>query len=442
MEVLIIGGIAAGASVAAKAKRTNPEANVTIIEKEDYVSFGACGLPYYIGEKFTDSNQMFARSVEKTKESGINLLLKHEVVAVDFDNKVLKIKNLEKNEQLEKRYDKLAICTGATPIIIGEGADSENVFTVTKLYEVEKLKQYLDKSEEIVIIGSGFIGLEVADQIVELGKKVKIIQKESYPMNKVFDKEFSELITMALEEKGVEFMVEHSYERFETENGIATKVITDKGEFECDMAIIAIGFRPNTAFLKDTEIEMLQNGAIISDKYGKTNIEDVYALGDCASVYNPQMDNFYSPLATYANKMGRLVGENIVSEEQKPFIGAFGSGSLMVGDYGVAITGISEETAKSLNLNYSSSYVIAKNHTSYYPGQSDIHVKLVYDKDTRKILGGQIFGKSGAVERLSALSVAVYKGLTVDELGFVDFAYSPPYAPTWDVLNIAGNASK
>lgn len=442
MEVIIIGGIAAGASVAAKAKRTNPEANITIIEKENYVSFGACGLPYYIGEQFEDSNEMFARSVEKTKESGINLLLKHEVVSVDFDKKLVKINNLDSNEQIEKTYDKLAICTGAMPIVMGQGSDAENVFTVTRLYDADRLKQTLEKSENVVIVGSGFIGLEVADQIVELGKKVRVIQRDEYPMNKVFDKEFSELIKKALEEKGVEFISGHSYESFETENGIAKKVITDNGEFECDMAVLAIGFKPNTGFLQNTELEMLKNGAIVSDKYGKTNIEDVYALGDCATVYNPQMEDFYSPLATYANKMGRLVGENIVSDKQIPYIGAYGSSSLMVGDYGVAATGLSENTAKKLELNYSTTFVTAKNHTSYYPGQSDIHVKLVYDKDTRKILGGQIFGKSGAVERLTALSVAVYKELTVDELGFVDFAYSPPYSPTWDVLNVVGNASK
>lgn len=442
MEVLVIGGIAAGASVAAKAKRVNPNANVTIIEKEAYVSFGACGLPYYIGKKFENSNQMFARSVEKTEESGINLLLEHEVIFIDFENKVLKVKNIKDNQEFEKSYDKLAICTGAKPIIFGEGSNSDNVFTVTKLYDVEKLKSQLEKSENIVVVGSGFIGIEVADQIRELGKNVTIIQQGNLPMDKVFDKEFSEHILNALKEKEIEILSGHTYEGFVVENGIAKEVITDKGNIKCDLAILAIGFRPNTDFVKNTKLEMLENGAIISDKYGKTNVEDVYALGDCATVYNPQMDNFYSALATYANKMGRIVGENIVSNQQKPYLGAYGASSIKVGEYGFAAVGISENTANKLGINYSTSYVKAKNHTSYYPGQSDIEVKLVYDKDTRKILGGQIYGKDGAVERLTAISVAVYTGITVDELGFMDFAYSPPYSPTWDILNVAGNASK
>lgn len=442
MEVLIIGGIAAGASIAAKAKRTNPDSNITIIEKEDYVSFGACGLPYYIGEQFENSNMMFARSVEKTKESGIDLLLNHEALDIDFDNKKVKIKDLKTKKEFEKKYDRLAICTGAAPIVFGEGSDSKNVYTITRLYAVDNLKKDLRYINEVVVIGSGFIGLEVADQIAELGKKVKVVQREENVMGNVFDPEFSKMIKEALEEKGIEFLEGYSYDRFETNGDKATKVITDKGEIDCDVAILAIGFRPNTSFITDEKLEKLDNGAIVSDKTGRTNIEDVYAVGDCATVYNPQQENFYSPLATYANKMGRLVGENIVSDDQKEYIGAFGSSSLKVGDYGVATTGLTEQKVKELGINYKAKMIKSKNHTGYYPNQNDIYIKLVYNKDDRTILGGQIFGKNGAVERLTALSVAVYKKLTVDELGFIDFAYSPPYSPTWDSLNVAGNASK
>lgn len=442
MEVLIIGGIAAGASVAAKAKRTNRDANVTIIEKENYVSFGACGLPYYIGEQFDNPNQMFARSVEKTEASGINVLTGHQASTVDFEKKIVKVKRLDKEEVTDMKYDKLAICTGAKPNIFGEGSNADNVFTVTRLDEVERLKKRLDESQDVVVVGSGFIGIEVADQIRALGKNVRIIQLANRPMDTVFDPEFSELISMALEEEGIVTMSEHVYQGFVVEGNMAREVITDKGNFNCDMAILALGFKPNTGFLKDSPLEMLANGAIVADEFGKTNIEDVYALGDCATVYNPQIKNFYSPLATYANKMGRLVGENIVSEEQKSYLGAIGSASIKVGKYGLATTGLNEKRARDLGYDIETSFVTVKNHTSYYPDQSDISLKLVYDRESKVILGGQIFGKNGAVERMTAISVAVHKGLTTEELGFVDFSYSPPYAPTWDVLNVVGNVSK
>lgn len=442
MEILIIGGIAAGASIAAKAKRANPNANVTIIERENYVSFGACGLPYYIGEKFTDSDRMIARSVEKTREQGINVLVRHEALDIDFDSKTVKVKDLESNTETQMAYDKLAICTGATPIIMGEGADAENVFTVTKLDETNKLKEALKSANDIVVIGSGFIGLEVADQIAELGKKVKLVQRSEYVMDRVFDPEISELASAALEEAGVEILKAHSYEKFEVEGKKATKVVTDKGTYDCDLAILAIGFRPNTAFITDERLKKLRNGAIVVDRAGRTSIEDVYACGDCATVYNPQQNEFYAALATYANKMGRLVGDNIVSTTQKEYIGALGSSSLRIGEVGVAATGLTETRAKELGLNVKANFIKTKNQTSYYPGQSDLYIKLVYDADTRKLLGGQVLGKHGAVERLTALTVAVYAGLTVDELGFMDFAYSPPYAPTWDGLNVAGNAAK
>lgn len=442
MNILIIGGIAAGASIAAKAKRTNPDANVTIIEKEDYLSFGACGLPYYIGGQFDDSDRMFARSVEKTREQEIEVLVKHEALSVDFDSKKVIVKNLDTNEEIVKEYDKLAICTGATPLVFGEGSDSSNVFTLTKLYDANKIKKQLKTANDIVIIGSGFIGLEVAEQMAALGKNVKVVQRSKYLMDNVFDTEISELIRDALVKHGVEFLEEHSYEKFEVKNNKATKVITDKGEYDCDLAILAVGFKPNTKIFDDERLKKLKNGAIIVDKAGRTSIEDVYAAGDCATVYNPQQDDFYAALATYANKMGRIVGENIVSKEQQEYLGAYGSSSLQVGEYGVGATGLTEKRAKDLGLDVKAKLIKTKNQTSYVKGQEDLYIKLVYDRETREILGGQVFGKKGAVERLTALSVAVYAGITVDELGFIDFAYSPPFAPTWDGLNVAGNASK
>lgn len=442
MKVLVIGGIAAGASIAAKAKRTNPNAEITIIEMENYLSFGSCGLPYYIGNQFENSERMFARSVEKTKSQGINVLTRHQALDIDFDKKIVNVKNLDNNEVFNLDYDKLAIATGAKPIIFGEGSDSENVFTITRLNEVDNMKEQLKLAEKVVVVGTGFIGLEIADQLVNLGKKVQVIQRSENVMDRAFDVEFSELITKALEEIGVEFIVGETYKQFEVKNNKAYKVVTDKSSYECDLAVLALGFKPNTQFIKDERLEKLENGAIKIDEFGHTSIEDVYACGDCATVYSPLQKDLYLALATYANKMGRIIGENIVSIEEKPYIGSLMSSSLKVGEYGVGTTGLTEKLAKKQNLKISTSFIKTKNQTSYYPGQEDLYIKLIYDKNTKVLYGGQVFGKNGAVERLTAITVAVYSKLTVSELGFMDFAYSPPYSPTWDGLNVAGNASK
>lgn len=443
MEVVIIGGIAAGMSIAAKAKRTNPQANVTIIEKEDYISFGACGLPYYLGDQFEDPNIMFARSVEEARQQGINLLLRHEAVSIDFENKLVTVNDLNNRKGMIVKYDKLAIATGATPInaLIGK-TGYENQYTITKPYEVNRLKENLGKAQDIVIIGGGFIGLEVAEQLAHIGKKVTLVQRSDRVMRKIFDPEFSFKLHDALIESRVDLKLNSPLIDYKIENNKIVEVITESGNYKADIVIESLGFKPNTDFINDKGLAMLKNGGIIIDEYGKTSMEDVYAAGDCASVYHRLRDNYYSALATYANKMGRLIGENIVSENQKPFIGALGSAVIKVGEYGGGATGLREEDAVELGIDYGTTTVKTANHAGYWPGQSRIFIKLVYNKNDRKLIGAQVFGKYGAAERLGALTMAVYNGNTVDELGFMDFAYAPPFASTWDALNVAGNACK
>lgn len=441
MDILIIGGIAAGASVAAKAKRTNPDANVTIIEKNDYLSFGACGLPYYLGGEFDDADRMYARSIEKTEQQGIEVLSLHKALNIDFDNKKVIIKNLKNDEEFERHYDKLAICTGATPIVFGEGVDCENVFTMVKEDDANRLKEKLDEIQNIVVIGAGFIGLEVAEQLVSIGKNVTIIHRANGLLTNIFDEEIAELIKEKAIEHGIKFEFGNTYEGFKTEGNKVISVITDKGEILCDASVIALGFKPNTEFINDERLEKNKKGAIIVDEFGRTSIKDVYAVGDCATVNHKFIKDFHVALATYANKMGRLVGENIVSENKKSYMGALGSSSIKVGEYGAAAAGLNEASAKLLGINYKKTFIKSKNQTSYLRGQEDIYIKLIYNSETRVILGGQIFGKKG-IERITALVVAIHKGVTVDELGFMDFPYSPPFAPTWDPLNVAGNASK
>ncbi|GBU11303.1 CoA-disulfide reductase [Erysipelotrichaceae bacterium] len=445
MRIVIIGGIAAGMSTAAKARRVNVDAEIIVIEKENYISFGACGLPYYLGNQFTDAHNMFARTPEQIRNSGISLLLQHEVMDVNFFGKQLKVKNLATDDILDIMYDKLMIATGAMPTIPEiEGVRSANVYTFTRLASVEKLKENLDQYKNIAIIGGGFIGVEVAEQLAHLGKKVQIFHRGSEIMRNVFDREMTAEIENALVETGVKLMLNEQVTSLEVEGGLVKAIKTQSGIYTADCIIIAIGFKPNTAFLTDERLIKSANGAIIIDSYGATSIPDVFSAGDCATVPTIGLGNTYAPLATSANKIGRIIGTNIVCEPENylKYPGSLRSSQIKIGKYEAGSTGMQESVAKKQGISCSSVFVTAKNHTNYYPGQVDLKIKLVYEQKTKVLLGAQVFGENGAVLRLSALSTAIYAGLTTAELGFIDFGYAPPFAQTWDALNIAANAAK
>ncbi|MGX7031465.1 CoA-disulfide reductase [Vagococcus zengguangii] len=444
MEIIVIGGIAAGMSAAAKAARTNKDATVTVIEKENYVSFGACGLPYYLGNQFEDEQEMFARTPEQMRASGINLLLAHEVTAVDFESKKLTITNLTTNETLVKTYDRLMLATGATPIVPPiPGIESSNVYTITKPERVMTLKADLADYQNIVVIGGGFIGIEVADQLAIQGKKVTVIEADNVIMGGPFDPEFSNKIMEAVSEEGVIIKTQERAQEFVTADGKVTLVKTDKGEYPADVVIVAVGFRPNTGFLSG-QLEMLANGAIVIDEYGETSIPDVYAAGDCATIHHRLAGTMYIPLATVANKMGRIVGTNIASnsEERMAYIGALGSSAIKAGAYEAASTGLTEKQARGLGLDIKTTCIETNNHSNYYTVQEKITIKLVYDANSYVLYGAQLFGKNETVLRLTGLATAVHAGLTTKELGFIDYAYAPPFASTWEAINVAANTAK
>lgn len=444
MKILIIGGIAAGMSTAAKALRTNKDAQITVIEQEDYISFGACGLPYYIGGQFDDENNMYARSPKQMRDAGVTLLLKHRAESVNFDKKEVLVKDLSSKEIKTLTYDRLMIASGASAIKPNiEGINLENVYTVTKPYIVRDLKKNLDAYKKIVVVGGGFIGVETAEQLAHLNKEVDLIHSREFIMETPYDKEFSKLLTDALVESGVNFIPESRAIGFEVKDGLVIGVKTKDNTYKADAVIVAVGFRPNTQFLNN-QLKTIDNGAIVIDKYGQTSIKDVFAAGDCATVPHRLAGNEYIPLATYANKYGRIIGENIVSDKKdwQSFNGALGSSSIKVGAYEAVVTGLTEDLAKKFNYNVNTTLIQANNHSNYYPNQEKITIKLVYDKETFVLYGAQIFGPSEAVLRGTGLSVAIHAGLTTKDLGFLDFAYSPPFASTWEAINIAANTAK
>lgn len=444
MKVIIIGGIAAGMSAAAKFKRLSPNDDVVVYEKGDIVSFGACGLPYYVGGFFDDSNEMIARTPEAFREAGVEIHTKHEVTNVDFSNKKVTVKNLNTNEVLEESYDKLMIASGARAIIPPiKNIDLENVVTLKSMDDGNKLRELISKEEnkKIAIIGAGFIGLEAAEAAKHRGKEVTVIQLQDRVLQEVFDKDITDLLEEELRENGVNLLLSETVTEL-IGDGKVSKVKTNKREIEADIVILATGVKPNTDFLNCDEIKMIRNGAIVVDKYGRTSVEDVYAAGDCATINSLITDReIYVPLATGANKLGRIVGENLAGQNNS-FQGSMASSCIKVMDMEAARTGLSEKEVLNLGFNYKTKFITDMNQTSYYPGRERIYVKLIYDAHTRVILGGQVAGYKDAVQRCNVLAACIYAKMTTEQLGMLDLCYAPPFSRTWDVLNVAGNVSK
>ena len=444
MKVIIVGGVAAGMSAAAKLKRANKEAQITVYEKSRHVSFGACGLPYFVGNFFEDSQKMIARTVEQFNASGITVNIEHEVLNVDTDNKCITVKNLLTGETFTDTYDKLMIATGASAIIPPiNNVDLKHVYTLKSMEDGEALKHAMQNEalKRVAIVGAGFIGLEVVEAAKQYGKEVHVFQLNDRVLVDTFDKEITDLIEEELRTHDVHLHLSQTVTELVGDQAV-TQIKTNDETFDVDIVVLTAGVRPNTSFLKDTKIEMLRNGALVIDHEGRTSIEDIYAAGDCASINHIlKPEPAYIPLATVANKMGRIIGENLAGAHHT-FNGSLASACLKVMNLEAGRTGLSEQEAMNLGINYKTVFITDMNQTSYYPGQSKINVKLIYNADTKVILGGQIVGRKDAVQRVNVLATAIFAGLTTDQLAMLDLCYAPPFARTWDVLNIAGSVAK
>jgi len=444
MKIVIIGGIAAGMSAAAKARRVSKDAQIIVFEMGDIISFGACGLPYFVGDFFSNPNYMIARKVQKMQEEGVDVRTLHQVLSLNAQKKSLQVKNMQIGETFEQEYDKLMIATGASVIKPPfKNIHLENIFTLSKMNDGLELKEKAMSEEvrDVTIIGAGFIGIEVVEAMKKLGKHVRLIQRGSRVFNRIFDERITELMHEELLEHGVELVLNEGVQSFEGEKKVQ-EVVTDKGRYKTDLVVIATGFKPNTDFLKDSGLKMLANGAIVVDKKAQTTLKDIYAAGDCAAV--PHMvtnEDVYIPLATGANKLGRVAGENMAGGEAE-YPGSLGSACVKVMDYEAAVTGLNEEQAEAYGIVCDSVFIKDKNQAGYYPNQHDIYIKLVYEKETKVIIGGETLGKNGAALRIDVIAMAIRAKMTTGELGMMDFCYAPPISKTWDALNVAGNVAK
>lgn len=443
MKVIVIGGVAAGMSAASKLKRLDAAAEVVVYEKGGYLSYGACGLPYYISNVNDDYRRMIIRSREQFEESGIICRLHHEVLEVNTKEKYVLVRNLEDGNTFRDHYDRLMISTGAHPVVPGvNGIDLEGVYTLHSMEDGQVLKERLmaECTRDVVIVGAGYIGMEMAEAMAELNKNVTVIELADHVLAS-FDSEISEIVERVLVKNGVSLRLQEKLLEIKGDVRVS-EITTSKGTYRADAVILALGIRPSTEFLRESGITLAKNGAVIIDREMKTNKEDIYAAGDCAEVYHfVKKKNSYIPLGTTANKCGRIAGENLAGNHAQ-YIGALGSAAIKVFDHEAARTGLSEAEAKELGLDYNIAFVEAMDRPPYYPDPSPIWIKLIYEKETKKILGAQAAGKKGVVLRIDIFAASIQVETPTHVLGMADLCYAPPYSGVWDAVHIACNAAK
>ncbi|WP_028829952.1 CoA-disulfide reductase [Proteocatella sphenisci] len=443
MKVVVIGGVAAGMSAASKIKRMDPQTEVVVYEKGGYLSYGACGLPYYVGGFNDDYTKMIARSREEFEKSGIKTHLHHEVLKVIPSEKQLLVRNHETGDIFIESYDKMMISTGASAVKPPvEGIDKKGVYQLKTLEDGLRLKEIAadPQIKNVVVVGGGYIGIESVDAFLHLGKNVTCVEFADRILMP-FDKEIAALAEQELISKGVNLRTSEKVVSIQGNQSVSS-VVTDKGEYQADLVVLSVGVRPATEFLRDTGIHMAQNGALVVDREMKTSISDIWAAGDCSLVYHKGLkENAYLALGTVANKCGRIAGENIMGKHIK-FTGALGSAAIKVCNLEMGRTGLGEAEAKKQTLDYKTVIIQAMDHPPYYPDPTPITIKLIYEAGTKRLLGAQSAGIKGAVMRVDVFAVAIHNNMTTDELGMTDLVYAPPFAGVWDAVHIAANAAK
>jgi len=443
VKLIIIGGDAAGMSCASKLRRLNKDIEIKVFEKTEVVSYSACGIPYYIGGEFEEWGDMIVRTPQEFRESNIQVFLNHEVVKVNPEESEILVKDLDNRRLVHEEYDILLIAVGANPIRPQvTNIDLNHIYNVKTIEDGRNIRNRVEtmKSDEVVLIGGGYIGMEMVEAIYNQKKKVTIIDRGKHLLNS-FDDEICELIEKYLAEKNINIKLEEEVMGFEGADKVK-KVITDKGKYPAELVVLGIGFSPATGFLKDSGINMAENGAIIIDRHMKTNIDNIYAAGDCAQVYHKVLKkNSYVPLGTNANKQGKTLSD-ILNGDKHEMQGILGSTVVKIIELQVGKTGLTEKEAKDNNIEYGVSFIKSKTGPEYYPKSEDIYVKIIYNQNNRTIIGGQIAGKSEAGIRTDVIAAAIYNNMTVEEIGMLDLCYAPPFSNVWDPINLAGKSAK
>ena len=441
MKVVIVGGVAGGATAAARIRRLDEQAEIVVFERSGYISYANCGLPYYIGDVITDPEELTLQTPESFfSRFRVDMKVRHEVTAIHPERKTVSVKNLETDEVFEESYDKLILSPGAKPTqprLPGVGIDK--LFTLRTVEDTFRIKEYINQNhpKSAVLAGGGFIGLELAENLRELGMDVTIVQRPKQLMNP-FDADMASMIHGEMRKHGVKMALGYTVEGFEERNGGVDVLLKDNAPLHADMVVLAIGVTPDTALAREAGLELGIKGSIVVNDRMETSVPDIYAAGDAVQVkhYVTGEDALIS-LAGPANKQGRIIADNICGGDSR-YLGSQGSSVIKVFDMTAATTGINETNARKAGLDVDTVILSPMSHAGYYPGGKVMTMKVVFEKGTYRLLGAQIVGYDGVDKRIDVLATAIHAGLKATQLKDLDLAYAPPYSSAKDPVNMAG----
>ncbi|GIF16845.1 FAD-dependent oxidoreductase [Actinoplanes teichomyceticus] len=443
--MIVIGGDAAGMSAAAQARRRRgpDELQIVAFEMGRFVSYSACGIPYWIGGVVDGPDALLARTPEQFREQGIDVRTRHEVTGIDLAARTVTVRDLDGGRDLREDFDELVYATGATPVRPGWAATGAGgVFGVQTLEDGSALREWLDAEQprDAVVIGAGYIGVEMAEALINRGLRVTLVEKAEQPMGTV-DPDMGALIADSVRGLGIDLRTGVTVEGLESSGGRVTAVATDAGPLPAGVVVIGLGVRPNTALAEAAGIPLGPTGGLRTDLRQKVT-EGVWAAGDCTEVLHRVSGRpVHVPLGTHANKQGRVAGINL-GGGYATFPGIIGTAVTKLCDLEVARTGLSSREAGQAGFRYVTATVESTNRAGYFPGAIPMTVKVIAERETGVLLGAQIVGRAEAAKRIDAFAVALWNRMTVSEMTALDLGYAPPYAPVWDPILIAARKAE
>ena len=440
MKVVIVGGVAGGATAATRLRRLDEHAQITVFERSGYISYANCGLPYYIGGVIEDKEELTLQTPESIgKRFRIDMKVHHEVTDINAVKKTVTVHNLDTGKVYEESYDKLILSPGAKPVMPNlPGIENEKIFTLRTVEDTLKIRSFVEekKPKTAVMVGGGFIGLEVAENLCDLGVKVTVVQRPKQLMN-TLDYDMATLVHNKLRSKGISLKLGGDVIGFDEKEDLQV-LLKDDEPIPTDMVLMVIGVSPETTLAKKAGLELGIKGAIVVNDKMETSVPDIYAVGDAVQVKHTVTGNYaVISLAGPANKQGRIVADNICGLDSH-YKGSMGSSVIKLFDMTVASTGLTEKAAKDAGIEYERIVLSPASHAGYYPGAKVMTMKVVYEKSTLKILGAQIVGYDGVDKRLDVIATAISAGMKATELKDLDLAYAPPYSSAKDPVNMAG----
>ncbi|EWM52397.1 FAD-dependent oxidoreductase [Ruminococcus flavefaciens] len=436
MKTIIIGGVAGGASAAARLRRLNEKDEIIILERGDYISFANCGLPYFIGGEIKDRKMLTLQTPESFRmRFNIDVRVKSEAVKISPDTHTVTVRNVDTGKEYEETFDKLILSPGAEPILPNiSGVDLPHVFTLRNIPDTMKIKNFIDsnKPKRAVVVGGGYIGVEMAENLVTAGLEVSVVELAEHLIAPL-DADMAADVHRYIRSKGIKLFLKNGVAEI-----TANTVILQKGSIEADMVIMSVGVRPETSLAKECGIALNSRGSIIVNSRMQTNYPDIYAVGDAVEVKDFITGSAsFIPLAGPANKQGRIAADNI-SGIHSEYMGTQGSAVLKVFNMTVATTGLNEKRAAAEGITYDKTYTYSASHASYYPNATNMSVKVLWDKKTNKLLGAQIVGFDGVDKRMDVLATAIRFGAKVTDLKELELCYAPPFGSAKDPVNMSG----